>query len=133
MMFLTLDCGRRVSVDAIDYSRTYSGLLMGLPNAEINDRIIERALVGRESSWGKRPTHLIQPVIERKDPEHPRLAPVLLRAWLTCNEPVNPNFMGSELVVVWFSEECHLDSIDNIVSRAVCGLPWEQLAGDFDW
>src|SRR5262245_42079815 len=103
-MFITLNCGRRVSVDAFDYSRTYSGLLEGLPNAEINDWIIQRALIRQESSWGRRPTYLIQPVIERKDPEHPRLPPVLLLARLRCNEPIDPNFMGSELVVVWFSE-----------------------------
>src|SRR5262245_24158767 len=36
---LTLDCGRRVTLDAFEYSRTYGGLLEGLPNAEINSRI----------------------------------------------------------------------------------------------
>jgi hypothetical protein len=44
MMFLTLDCGRKVGVDAFDYSRTYAGLLEGRPNVEFNNRIIQRAI-----------------------------------------------------------------------------------------
>jgi hypothetical protein len=44
MLSMTLDCGRRVTLDAFDYARTYAGLLEGRPNAEINARIIEREL-----------------------------------------------------------------------------------------
>jgi hypothetical protein len=57
MLSLTLDCGRRVTLDACDYARTYAGLLEGRPNAEINAGIIERELTERDSSWGgARPT-----------------------------------------------------------------------------
>jgi hypothetical protein len=41
--------------------------------------------------------------------------------------------MGSELVVVWFADECHAEPIVDVVFRAVRALPWEQLAADFDW
>jgi hypothetical protein len=131
MLSLTLDCGRRVMLDAFEYSRTYGGLLEGLPNAEINSRIIEGALA--ERSWGLRKTHLIPPEVDTRDPRHPELPPALLRAWVWCNDPINPAFMGSSLVVVWFAHECHADTIADVVFRAIRGLPWEQLAEDFDW
>jgi hypothetical protein len=133
MLFLKLDCGRDVSLEAFDYSRTYAGLLEGRPNAEMNARIIERAVAEREGSWGKRAVHLIPPATDGTDPTHPVLPSALLRAWLTCYQPVNPAFMGSELVVVWFTDECHAEPIADVVFRAVRRLPWEQLADDFDW
>lgn len=133
MLFFALDCGRQVWLDGFDYSRTYAGLLEGRPNAELNARILEDAVTRREAVWGKRPIHLISPVIDNSDTDHPVLPPVLLRAWLVCSEPVNPEFMGSELVVVWFCDECHGESIEEFVLRAVRTLPWDQLAGDFDW
>jgi hypothetical protein len=96
MLSLTLDCGRRVTLDAFDYSRTYAGLLEGRPNAEMNARIIERALA--KGSWGQRKTHLIPPVIDERDPEHPVMPPACLRAWLWCNDPIDPAFQGPALV-----------------------------------
>ncbi len=38
-LFITLDCGRKLAVDAIYYQRTYLGLLEGRPNREMNDRL----------------------------------------------------------------------------------------------
>ena len=133
MLFLTLDCGRKVSVDAIDYGRTYACLLEGRPNADLNARIVERALTERDATWGKRPTHVIPPAMDLADPAHPVLPPARFRAWLTCYEPVDPVFMGSHLVVLWFAEECHNEPLADVVFRAVRGLPWETLAEDFDW
>ena len=133
MLSLTLDCGRRVWVDAFDYKRTYISLLEGRPSAEINAGIIARALTERDSSWGRRKTHLIPPVIDDSDPKHPILPVACLRAWVWCNDPIDPVFMGSELVVVWFADECHAEPIADVVFRAIRGLPWDQLAEDFNW
>lgn len=131
MRLLTLDCGRQVWLDSFDYSPTYGGLLEGLPNAEINSRIIEQALAN--GSWGLRKTHLIPPEVDIRDPNHPTLPPALLRAWLWCGEPIDPRFMGSHLVVVWFDRECLDEPIADVVFRAVRRLPWDQLADDFNW
>ena len=133
MLSLMLDCGREVTLDAFDYARTYSGLLEGLPNAEMNARIVARALAARDGSWGRRKTHLIPPAIDDRDPAHPALPFALLRAWLICCEPIDPAFQGSELAVVWFADECHDEPIADVVFRAIRGLPWEKLAEDFDW
>src|SRR5262249_6861667 len=128
MLSLMLDCGRRVTVDAFDYARTYAGLLEGRPNAEMNARIIERELTDRAGSGARRKPHLIPPVIDARDPAHPVLPPVCLRAWVWCNDPIDPAFMGSALVVVWFADECHAEPIADVVFRAIRGLPWEQFA-----
>lgn len=133
MFFLKLDCGRDVSVGNFDCWRTYGSLLEGLPNSQLNERIIEQALTGREKSWGKRKAHLIAPNIDLRDAKHPQLPPVGLRVWLTCYEPVDPAFMGSELVVVWFEQECHHEPISKVVYRAIRSLAWDRLAADFDW
>ena len=133
MLLLNLDCGRRVSLDELDYSHTYAGLLEGRPDAQMNAQIIERALSFREAPGIKRSVHLIPPLVDNSIPAHPKLPPIRLRAWLTCDEPVNPQFMGSDFVVVWFSQDCHNASISDVVFQAVRGLPWEQLARDFDW
>ena len=55
----------------------------------------------------------------------PALPPAVLRAWLWCGEPIDPAFMGSQLVVVWFAEECLDEPIVEVVLRAVRGLAWD--------
>src|SRR5262249_34552364 len=132
MLFLNLDCGRRVSLDALDYSCTYASLLEGRPDAQMNASIIERALSARESTWGKRAVHVIPPVIDNSDSAHPKRPPIVLRRWLTCYQPIHPKFMASELVVMWFSQDCHGETMADVVYRAVRGLSWDQLARDFE-
>jgi hypothetical protein len=110
---MRLDCGRYVSIDSFDYSRTYAGLTVGVPNARINDRILASAINSCERSWGKRKLHVIPPVVDlHRGPEYAILPPVLLRTWLQCSVPVGLGSEGSELVVIWFSEECQHESIE---------------------
>ena len=132
---MRLDCGRDVSIDSFDYSHTYAGLTLGVPNARINDRILASAIASCEQSWGKRKLHVIPPTVDlRRGPEYPTLPPVLLRTWLLCSVPVGRSSEGSELVVIWFSEECQHESIEQIVFRAIRGLPWDDLAEGFsEW
>jgi len=77
--------------------------------------------------------HLIPPEVDTRDPRHPALPPALLRAWLWCGDPIDPKFMGSELVVVWFASECLDEPIVEVVFRSVRGLQWDELAEDFNW
>ena len=41
MISFDLNNGRNVYVDALQYSRTYSGLMEGRPNKRINDGVME--------------------------------------------------------------------------------------------
>ncbi len=131
-MFMKLDCGRWVSIHAFEYSYTYGGLVEGRPNAKLNAWLIEAAVAAASKSWGPRKTHLIPPAVDDRNPKHPLLPPTCLRAWLTCDVPINHGFMGSSLVVVWFADECYAEPIFDVVFRAVRGLPWEELAQDFN-
>ena len=132
MLFLKLDCGRSVYLDAFDYGRTYAGLFEGRPNGEINAMIIAE-LTKQKYPSAPRKIHLIPPEVDNHDSEHPVLPEVCLRAELVCFEPIDQAFMASDLVVVWFDDECHTEPIEDVVFRAVRGLPWKDLARDFDW
>jgi hypothetical protein len=133
MLILKLDCGRDVVLDDFFYSRTYSGLLGGGPDHELNEHILEEAKRRVVKVWGPRKTHVIPPAVNDVDPAHPRLPPTLMIAWLYCIDPIDPRRMGSELVVVWFTGECHERPIAEVVFDAIHGLPWQELAEDFDW
>jgi hypothetical protein len=133
MLFITLDCGRLVHLDAIDCSLAYAGQYAGLPNAEINAQIIADKLTEPNRPWALCKVHLLPPAVDERDPEHPVLPSVCLRGSLLCVRPIDTVFMASSLVVVWFVEECHAEPIEDVVFRAVRELPWEQLAEDFEW
>jgi hypothetical protein len=133
MLFLKLDCGRNVKLEEFTYSRTYASLLEGRPDAELNARILEYANTEQPKSWGSVAMHLIPPVIDVRNSDHPVLPPVLLRALLTSFEPIDPAFTGSALVVVWLTEECHAEPIAEVVVRMLKGLAWDKLASDFDY
>ncbi|MEQ8789871.1 MAG: hypothetical protein RIC55_26490 [Pirellulaceae bacterium] len=130
-MFFDLDCGRSVAVDALYYQRTYLSLLEGRPNREMNDRILEKVRSEMAPLWGKRRVHVIPPAINESDRTHPVLPRVRFTVWLTCYQPIQEPNAGSELVVVWFREECAGEPLDEIVSSAIRSLPWDELAEDF--
>lgn len=133
-MRLDLDCGRSVAVDALYYQETYLSLLEGVPNQEINARILERVRSEMVPLWGERPVYVVPPAISLLNHEHPVLPAVRFTAWLTCYQPIKEINAGSELVVVWFREECSDEPLEDIVYDAIRSLSWEELARDFeDW
>jgi hypothetical protein len=88
-----------------------------------------------EKIWGKRKTHLIPPKIDTTDPKHPTLPTTELTAWITCNQPVDANYMGSSLVLIWYIDDKVFESssIRDITSAALNAITWNDLAEDFDW
>jgi hypothetical protein len=76
--------------------------------------------------------YVIPPEVNESDPAHPLLPLVRFTAWLTCYQPIAEPNAGSELVVVWFREECRGEPLDKIVSDAIRSLPWEAVAQDFE-
>ena len=144
MISLNLQCGRSVYISGFHYFRTYEELIGGAPDEELNSRIMERALTRMETIWGERKTHLIPPTIEMvqsKHPllpsqvQHPYLPSAELTAWITCKEPVDPNYMASELVLVWYlaEEAFELSSLREVTSNALKTIQWNELADDFNW
>jgi hypothetical protein len=127
-----LDCGRSVSVVAFYSQPTFLNLMLGLSNRHINDDIISKCLTEMTPLWGRRKVHMVPPRIDQSDPNHPTLPPVRYTAWLTCYEPISKENHGSELVVVWFREECSEDEpFRKILHDGIRSLPWDELAEDF--
>ena len=130
--FFDLDCGRSVAVDAVYYQRTYLSLIEGRPNREMNDRILAKVRTEMTPLWGERTVYIIPPNINESDAAHPVLPVVRFTAWLTCYQPIMKSNAGSELVVVWFREECHTESMEEIVGSAIRSLKWDDVAKDFE-
>ncbi|NUM35668.1 MAG: hypothetical protein HUU50_14065 [Candidatus Brocadiae bacterium] len=135
MIFIELKCGRSVYISDFDYTRTYGGLIEGMPNEKLNNKIIECAMIRMQLIWGKRKTHLIPPKIDTSDPKHPSLPSTQLTAYIVCNDPVNNNYMGSELVIVWYikDEDFESSSMRDVTAAALNSINWNDLAQDFDW
>jgi hypothetical protein len=131
-LFFDLDCGRSVAVDALYYQRTYLSLFEGRPNRKLNESILEKVRREMTPLWGDRRVHIIPPAIDDSDPTHPVLPRVRFTVWLTCYQPIKEPNAGSELVVVWFREECSGEPLDKIIGDAIRSLPWEELAQDFE-
>jgi uncharacterized protein (TIGR02996 family) len=130
--FFELDCGRTVVVDTFYCHRTYIGLLEGRPNHQMNEELLKQARTRMHPLWGERKTYLVPPVIDESDPEHPRLPPVCLTAWLTCFQPIKEPNAGSELVVVWFRGEFEGEPMEQVIADGIRALRWEELAEDFE-
>ena len=131
-MFFTLDCGRKVAVDAFYCQRTYLSLLEGRPNREMNERIIECSKSEMRPLWGERQVYVIPPVLDQSDLTHPALPPIRFTAWLTCYEPIQSENAGSELVAIWFRPECDGQSLAQIIQDGIHDIQWEKLARDFE-
>ncbi len=99
MLFMTLDCGRLVYFDAFDYSLTYVGVYAGLPNAKMNAQIITDTLAELNRPMAPCKIHWIPPAVDDREPEHPVLPSVCLRASLVCVDPIDPAFMASSPMV----------------------------------
>ena len=115
----------KVSLAAIDYSRTYASVLAGhSARIQADDQCAnpskKQAMTGCDSRRGAK-RRMLHVCSGRKwtwesssDPRRLHwfsVPPVQLRAWLTCYQPVDPTFMASDLVVLWFTEECHSECL----------------------
>ena len=133
MFTIQLDCGRNVTVDAIYSHRTYSGILAGHPNQSTNYQLMHRAFNRMEPLWGSRKTYMIPPEIDQTDAARPRLPPIEITVWLTCNDPIQPTSDGSELVVIFYGQSWGDDTLSEVLQREIKSLPWTEHAEDFDW
>lgn len=113
-----LESGHELSVDSIHITQTYGGLLEGYPNEALNNETLESAKKLMEGCWGARKMHTIHPPV-RQEAGHPFLPPWLCMAWLTCLDPINSDFMGSELVIIWFAHDVQTQPLAQQISNAV--------------
>ena len=128
MIEIQLKCGREVKVDGFEFGYTYGGLLEGMPNKRMNQNIFENTTY--PSKWGPRKVLKIKP--ERKEFRN-SLKPTHYSVWLTSYKPINPNYQGSELVVIWFEELPNGKTVEEIIENGVRDIDWDKHAQDFDY
>lgn len=116
------------TIDSFYSYRTYAGNLEGAPAIEVMYRAIEHNV---EKMWGDRSLHIIKPVIRKikgRLQEYEMLPSWTHIAWVKGPE-MDPENHGSELVVVWFSDESCFNGYDDIISK----VEWEKYAKDFSY
>ncbi len=131
-MFITLTSGETVLLDSLHFGRTYAGLMEGLPTPDLNAKLWADALTKMVPLWGERTTYIIPP-ITRQIQGRTIFPDLIFFAWLTSHTPINPDFMASELVVVWFAPEQPDVPLSTVVTKAIRDIPWKSLAEDVDF
>lgn len=127
-MRIKLICGRVVKVDGFEFGYTYGGLLEGSPNEEMNKIIFDSTKYS--SNWGPRKVLKIKP---EKSEFKSGLKPTIYSVWLNSNDPINPNYHGSELVVIWFDELPSGKTVEEIIQNGVQHIDWNKNAEDFEY
>ena len=139
---LVLASRRQIFADRVYLHTTYSGLLEGKPNDEINSCIL--AGIPREMSriFGGVPVFIQPPDITRIEEPHPLIAgktrvvstipPVTVVAKFTSYTPTNQKGDASNLVVVWF-QNATPPFLDEKVRAHLELLDWDSQASDFSW
>lgn len=116
--------GRDVHLDSLSISRVYGGVLEGRPSVKM---MLDSHLQRLTRQWGPRATVVLLDVENLKDD---RLPEYIIAAWMNSYEPVRDGF-GSEIVVVWFSEDGHISLPDNLIS-VITDVDWENKASDWE-
>jgi len=117
------------TIDHLYSYRTYSGSLEGYPELDDMYDSIKKKI---KKMWGDRAIHIVEPEI-RIIPKDHHFGPynVLPKwthiAWAHGPEK-DPENHGSELVVVWFTEE-PLTNINSILDK----VDWDKYAEDFQY
>ena len=127
-MEIKLTNGRSIRVDGFEFGYTYGGLLEGRPNETINKRIFERIVY--PSSWGHRKVLRLEP--DRKEFRE-FLKPAHYSVWLHSNTPIDPDYHGSELVVIWLDDVPNDRAISDIIQSGVQHIDWDRHAEDFEY
>jgi hypothetical protein len=109
-------------LETIYVTSTYSGLLLGSPNEEINQRIVQSALEQTGSLFSS-PVYLVEPrfVVREYPPDYagrigeqhyPALPGFLSIGHFTSSETRDADDHGSSLTIVWFQNKAIVEGID---------------------
>lgn len=131
--FVVQASGRKLRLDALYVEETYAGLLEGTMRRQDNLWLVEHIGERMPRAWGKRVLHVIRPE-QLSDPDTGSaewLPPAVFFAWLN-SDSIDKEWEGSELVVVWFGTLDAEESIAKQLEAALCEVPWESLAKDYD-
>jgi hypothetical protein len=109
---IKLNNGKVVTLERFEMTFTYDGLLLGRPNKEMNDRIIEDAI-------NKYNQNKVVVLTDDAYVSDDRLKPIMFKAELT-SQPINDKeevYDGSCLNVVWFGGEFKNHTIEKMLGN----------------
>ncbi|HEV7404591.1 MAG TPA: hypothetical protein VGO11_16745 [Chthoniobacteraceae bacterium] len=137
---IRLGSGRDIFLVALNQSRTYEGLLEGLPTKEKNRGIVERTIQCAEELWGGA-AYLITPPETpiTLDHDYPFGTPASIPGIVCCarfrsRTSVRPDDGDdySELTFVWFQSDYALP-IDESTLTQMGSLDWNAHATDYQY
>lgn len=127
-MTIELLCGRKVYASNFSFGYTYSGLLEGKPSERSNRQTFKNT--SYPSDWGSRKVLKIQP---EEEEFRTWLKPAHYAVWLHSDDPIDPQYHGSALVVIWFEAPPADKPIEKIIEEGVKSINWEAHAEDFEY
>jgi len=130
-MKFQLESGREVRISDFVMSKTYAGVMhcsdSMLPS--VNEKLLYQASYPTEL-WGENRKE-IYPKLTAHD-IHQILPPYKISIWLN-SKPTDPNYMGSELILTFFTEIDPQGSILDIVTPFLEDMNWEKEARNYNF
>lgn len=125
---ITLAGGEKVGVFDFYVRATYSLLIAGKPDKELNESILSYSARDAQDWWNEeREALVLRPRDEQMENQLPALR---MMALLDCSTPLNPDYHGSNLRVVWFAETLPSD-FREFFKKHLENLDWKANARDY--
>jgi hypothetical protein len=140
---LSLASGRVICLDRYEMSKTYAGLMEGVPTEEHNDELL-RALGENLAERFGRPVHVIDPPRQEHEmpgsathpPRRWQLLPGVLCVGVFDSDPIDgeldPDFAWSSLVIAWFQNEPQFP-VGSDAMPALAAVAWEAHAVECEY
>lgn len=140
MKSIELNCGCSIKIGSIYQFQTYEGLLAGIPNTRINQRIISRAKSQAEKYFPKSNTVLINPTLKPIRSKYRENTPLCVYEQLPSiicigsswsNKSVKSSDSdGSHLTIIWFQDKFAFP-IHKIALEGIKNISWLEIATDY--
>ena len=130
---LILADGREIHAESLVARRTYTGLLAGVPNDEINERELSELKEMCNRSFLVEHSVIIPPAMtphESHDLHWDQYPPIFVAAEFFCSQDPDGSINFSTLAVGWFQTSLQPLIADDILA-AIKQLDWTNLAHDF--
>ena len=128
---IALPDGKTVTVDRFEMTRTYLGLIEGIPRQPYIEKRISKALAYVNEHWKRPKTIVIPPEICDPDSETPVLPTLTMMAQLSSLDSYKEGDDGSWLNIVWFADIDNQKTITEFVTEALQHVNWEEEAEGF--
>jgi hypothetical protein len=125
---ITLSNGMKMTIEGFNMTPTYSGLIIGVPDEELNDDILKGT--SYPSEWGERKAVYKQVDLHASETE---LNPVIYSVWLT-SKPVmdkKNEYDGSSIVMIWYGSNPINKSIAEIITNELEKFDWNRHAENY--